>query len=122
MVDEPECFEQQDLVQVVGLGSEDTPAALVHAPLTVRPSPFPRASFEKAKRAATVFNTLIDRVSRDSEYLQQTLALAAEHDDFTVRQLNIQCRGTREAVLQLRILRSQESAILILLQPPNPCF
>jgi hypothetical protein len=38
----------------------------------------------KAKRAATVFNTLIDRVSRDAEYLQNTLALAADHDEFTV--------------------------------------
>ena len=73
------------LLQVVGAGSDDVPVAIVHAPLTVRPSRFPRASFEKAKRAATVFNSLIDRVSRDSDYLQKTLALAAEHDDFTVR-------------------------------------
>ena len=67
------------------MGGDEKEVALVHAPLTVRPTPFPRASFEKAKRAATVFNTLIDRVSREAEYLQKTLALAAEHDDFTVR-------------------------------------
>ena len=58
--------------------------AIVHAPLTVRPSHFPKASFEKAKAAATVFNSLIDCVSQDSEYLQKTLALAAKYDDFTV--------------------------------------
>lgn len=75
---------QSNLLQVVGLGSEETPVAVVHAPLTTRPSHFPRASFNKAKRAATVFNTLIDRVSRDSSYLQKTLAMAAEYDDFTV--------------------------------------
>jgi hypothetical protein len=71
-------------LKVVGLGGDNNAVALVHAPLTVRPTPFPRASFEKAKRAATVFNTLIDRVSRDAEYLQNTLALAADHDEFTV--------------------------------------
>ncbi len=32
-----------------------------------------------------IFNSLIDRISRDSKYLQQTLAPAAEFDDFTVR-------------------------------------
>lgn len=52
--------------------------------MAVMPTPFPRASFTKAKRAAIVFNTLIDRVSRDDSYLQKTLALAAEYDDFTV--------------------------------------
>ena len=60
------------------------PVAIVHAPLTVRPSRFPKASFEKAKKAATVFNSLIDRVAQDSEYLQKTLGLAARYDDFTV--------------------------------------
>ena len=31
-----------------------------------------------------LFNTLIDRVSQDEEYLQTTLRPAAEYDDFTV--------------------------------------
>lgn len=73
------------MCQVVGFGSEEVPVAIVHAPLTVRPTPFQKASFEKAKRAATVFNKLIDHVAQDSDYLQKTLALAAKYDDFTVR-------------------------------------
>ena len=74
-----------DLLQVVGLGREDVPSVgIVHAPLAVMPMPFPRASFMKAKRAATVFNKLIDRVSLDAQYLQSTLAAAAQFDDFTV--------------------------------------
>ena len=32
-----------------------------------------------------VFNTLIDRVAQDDEYLRRTLAPAARYDDFTVR-------------------------------------
>lgn len=31
-----------------------------------------------------VFNTLIDRVAQDDEYLRRTLAPAARYDDFTV--------------------------------------
>lgn len=70
---------------MVGLGKEGvSSSAIVHAPVTVRPTPFPRKSFEKAKKAATVFNLLIDRVASDDDYLQKTLALAAKHDDFTV--------------------------------------
>lgn len=34
-----------------------------------------------------VFNTLIDRVAQDDEYLRQTLAPAARYDEFTVRLL-----------------------------------
>lgn len=89
-------------MQVVGLGSEDVPAGIVHAPLTVMPSTFPRASFEKAKQAATLFNTLIDRVSQDSDYLQETLALAAKYDDFTVCiQTPIICSSFRTLHLKL---------------------
>ena len=42
------------LLQVVGLGDPEVPAALVHAPLTLAPVPFPREAFQRAKCAATV--------------------------------------------------------------------
>lgn len=77
-------------LQVVAIGESEAPEvtphlpALVHAPLSVMPTQFPRASFAKARRAATVFNTLIDRVAADDIYLQQTLSRAAENDDFIV--------------------------------------
>lgn len=71
-------------VQLVGLGDEQRPYALTHAPISVVPVPFPRDSFEKAKAAMQIFNKLIDRVSRDGEYLQRTLQPAAKFDDFTV--------------------------------------
>ena len=71
-------------MQVVGLGLEDPACAVCHAPLTVLPTPFPSDSFAKAKRAMTVFNYVMDSVSRDADYLQQTLKAAAQHDDFTV--------------------------------------
>ncbi len=70
-------------MQLVGLGDKGRPYALTHAPISVVPVPFPRDSFEKARAAMQVFNKLIDRVSRDGEYLQRTLQPAAEFDDFT---------------------------------------
>ena len=71
-------------MQLVGAGDESRPRAAVHAPLSVLPVPFPRASFEKAKAAMRIFNRLIDRVSRDGAYLKATLQAASEFDDFTV--------------------------------------
>ena len=68
----------------MGAGDPDKPLAVVHAPLTVLPTPFPEKSFWKAVGSMTAFNTLIDNVSRDDEYLQTTLRPAAEYDDFTV--------------------------------------
>ena len=62
---------------------------MVHAPLAVLPAPFPAASFRKACDAAVAFNSLIAAVAADSEYLQRTLAPAAEYDDFTVRTCRI---------------------------------
>jgi len=39
----------------------------------------------QARAAARAFNTLLDRVAADAEYLEATLAAAAEYDGFTVR-------------------------------------
>ncbi|CAK0740272.1 hypothetical protein CVIRNUC_001238 [Coccomyxa viridis] len=74
---------------LVGAGDELRPRAAIHAPLSVLPVPFPRASFEKAKAAMRIFNKLIDRVSRDGAYLEATLQAASEFDDFTARLLQI---------------------------------
>jgi len=38
-----------------------------------------------AKRAAIAFNSMIDAVSRDDEYIRRVLEPAARFDDFTVR-------------------------------------
>ncbi len=47
---------------------------LVHAPFSLLPSPFPRQAFSQAIELAPLFNLLVDRVSQDAEFLQQTLA------------------------------------------------
>lgn len=86
---------------IVGAGIADKPLATIHAPLTVLPTQFPRGSFAKAKAAMQLFNTLIDRVSQDEEYLQTTLRPAAEYDDFTAKLLDIH-RNTQHVRRQRR--------------------
>ena len=71
--------------QVYGASREDNQALLVHAPFALTPVPFPEASFMEAKQLATAFNAMIDRVSRDGEYLVTVLEEACKYDEFTVR-------------------------------------
>eukprot|EP00891_Asterochloris_glomerata_P000176 jgi/Astpho2/176/fgenesh1_pg.00004_%23_70_t len=92
---------------VVGAGLKEKPLAIMHAPITVLPVVFPADSFQKALDAMQLFNTLVDRVSRDAEYLQRVLAPAAEFDDFTARLLEIH-RQTR----QLRQQRQGQQVVL----------
>ena len=70
-------------------------SALVHAPLSARPSPLPRRAFRDAAAASTHFNSLAAAVSLDEPWLEATLAAAAQADDFTARLLEV-LRKTRE--------------------------
>jgi glutathione synthase len=45
--------------------------------------------FSQAKAAMTTFNTLIDRVAADEQYLCETLSLAGQQDEFTGRLLQL---------------------------------
>jgi glutathione synthetase len=74
---------------VYGAGQADLPVALVHAPVALLPVTYPRETFLLAKRAAIAFNTMIDAVSRDGDYLRNVLEPAARHDEFTARLLQV---------------------------------
>eukprot|EP01102_Stenamoeba_stenopodia_P005562 TRINITY_DN16319_c0_g1_i1.p1 TRINITY_DN16319_c0_g1~~TRINITY_DN16319_c0_g1_i1.p1 ORF type:complete len:462 (+),score=117.64 TRINITY_DN16319_c0_g1_i1:47-1432(+) len=71
--------------------SESAPAFLaVHAPFALRPSPFPAEAFQQAVELAKDYNELYHHVSRDSQFLKDTLAKAGEGDpDFTGKLLEI---------------------------------
>ena len=71
-------------MQLVGAGLAEPACATVHAPLALLPVPYPRETFMRAKAAALAFNTMVDRVSQDEQYLQSVLAAAAQEDAFTV--------------------------------------
>lgn len=86
-------------------------SSLVHAPLSATPAPLPRRAFEAAAAAATHFNSLAAAVSRDEEWLEETLAAAARADDFTARLLRVlrdtrECREGGESEVVLLLSRS----------------
>ena len=59
-----------------------------------------------------LFNTLIDRVSQDEEYLQTTLRPAAEYDDFTVSNADM-ITATHAASQALQYLYSNTAMLVM---------
>jgi glutathione synthetase len=57
------------------------------APISLLPNAFPAAAFQDAVDLAPAFNLLVDRVSRDHQFLSETLASVVEADDFTAKLL-----------------------------------
>ena len=80
-----------------------------HAPCSLLPYPFPASLFAQARALAKPFNTLVDRVSRDTEWLHDTVRGVVEHDEFTGRLLALSEAVVDEGAtqpLQLGIYRS----------------
>ncbi|OAX32041.1 glutathione synthase, partial [Rhizopogon vinicolor AM-OR11-026] len=62
------------------------PTTAIHAPLSLFPSPFPRAQFEAARRLQSVYNVLYARVAMDTEFLDTVMGADAgvgKADEFT---------------------------------------
>jgi glutathione synthase len=58
------------------------------APISLLPNAYPKPAFDRAVALAPSFNVLVDRVSRDALFLQQTLGgSVAQADPFTARLL-----------------------------------
>ena len=80
-----------------------------HAPLSLLPYPFPSSLFAQAAALAAPFNLLVDRISRDLEWLCDQVRSVVAHDAFTRRLLEIaeaiKAEGAAQP-LQLGIYRS----------------
>ncbi|CAM0874052.1 unnamed protein product [Alopecurus aequalis] len=62
---------------------------LVHAPFSLLPTHFPASFWKQACELAPIFNELVDRVSLDGKFLQDSLSRTKQVDDFTSRLLEI---------------------------------
>ncbi|XP_052480282.1 glutathione synthetase, chloroplastic [Gossypium raimondii] len=62
---------------------------MVHAPIALLPTSFPESHWKQACELAPIFNELIDRVSLDGKFLQDSLARTKKVDAFTSRLLDI---------------------------------
>lgn len=47
---------------------------VTYAPFTLFPSPVPRGAFQQALAVQVHYNTLVDRISQDADFLQAALA------------------------------------------------
>jgi hypothetical protein len=60
------------------------------APISLLPNAYPSSAFEKAQSLAAPFNLLVDRISRDGEFLQKTLGGGvSEADPYTGKLLKL---------------------------------
>ncbi|VVA12758.1 Hypothetical predicted protein [Prunus dulcis] len=62
---------------------------MVHAPFALLPMPFPESHWKQACELAPIFNELVDRVSLDAKFLQDSLSRTKKADAFTSRLLDI---------------------------------
>ncbi|KAK1401581.1 Glutathione synthetase [Heracleum sosnowskyi] len=62
---------------------------MVHAPVALLPTAFPESHWKQACELAPIFNELVDRVSLDGKFLQESLSRTKEVDAFTSRLLDI---------------------------------
>ena len=61
----------------------------IHAPFTLRPYKYPQTAFDKAIVLAPLFNILVDKISRDAQWLIDSLTATAASDEFTRNLLHI---------------------------------
>ncbi|XP_050381223.1 glutathione synthetase, chloroplastic [Argentina anserina] len=62
---------------------------MVHAPFALLPMPFPESQLKQAYDLAPIFNELVDRVSLDAKFLQDSLSRTKKADPFTSRLLDL---------------------------------
>jgi len=82
------------------LGHDAAKSTFVHCPVSLLPSKVPKVAYNMAKDLAQDFNTLYDRVSRDYDFLMETLASSGKADPWLGRLLSILKLTHEEGVTQ----------------------
>ncbi|MCO5548134.1 hypothetical protein L7F22_001592 [Adiantum nelumboides] len=83
---------------------------LVHAPISLLPCSFFRRHFKQAVELAPLFNQLVDNISKDYNFLQDSLSRTKKADTFTARLLDIHDLVLQEGIKQVRF---QHTAFLV---------
>ena len=77
-------------IQVERINKENGSSYYQSAPISLLPNAYPAPAFAKAQTLATPLNLLVDRISRDANFLQTTLGgSVAEADPFTAKLLEL---------------------------------
>ncbi|KAK7808962.1 hypothetical protein U0070_010109 [Myodes glareolus] len=78
----------------------DSSDVVTYAPFTLFPSLVPSALLEQAYAVQMDFNMLVDAVSQNATFLEQTLSSTIKKDDFTARLFDIYKQVLKEGVAQ----------------------
>lgn len=77
-------------LQVERKTTDGTSSVYQSAPMSLLPQAYPKAAFEQAVSLAPSFNVLVDRISRDGAFLQQTLGgSVSTQDPYTAKLLQL---------------------------------
>lgn len=104
------------LLQGVLMRAQETPNSselVSYAPFTLFPTPVPKAVFLQALAVQTHYNTLVDKISQDSEFLQEALASTIKVDDFTARLFRIHQQILKEGRSQSIVLGLNRSDFML---------
>ncbi|XP_041859049.1 glutathione synthetase [Melanotaenia boesemani] len=108
--------KDEALLQGVLMRTQETPNSselVTYAPFTLFPSPVPKAVFLQALAVQTYYNTLVDKISQDTDFLQNALASTIEVDDFTARLFRIHQQILKEGKSQSVVLGLNRSDYML---------
>jgi len=60
-----------------------------HAPFSLLPVKYSKKEFERGMELSKIYSKLVDRVSRDTEWLRNTLSSVLDEDEFTKRLMDV---------------------------------
>ncbi|XP_037101869.1 glutathione synthetase-like isoform X3 [Syngnathus acus] len=84
--------------------SPNSSEEVTYAPITLFPTPVPRALFLQGVAVQTHYNTLVDKISQDPDFLEEALASTITVDDFTARLFEIHRQVLKKGRLQTIVL------------------
>eukprot|EP00538_Stauroneis_constricta_P000769 CAMPEP_0119558438 /NCGR_PEP_ID=MMETSP1352-20130426/10784_1 /TAXON_ID=265584 /ORGANISM="Stauroneis constricta, Strain CCMP1120" /LENGTH=523 /DNA_ID=CAMNT_0007605807 /DNA_START=387 /DNA_END=1958 /DNA_ORIENTATION=+ len=77
-------------IQVERRNEETSSSYFVAAPMSLLPNAYPKQAFDKAQTLAAPFNQLVDRISRDPQFLMDTLGGGvSDADPYTAKLLQL---------------------------------
>uniref|UniRef100_A0A3Q3G2R7 Glutathione synthetase n=1 Tax=Labrus bergylta TaxID=56723 RepID=A0A3Q3G2R7_9LABR len=108
--------KDEALLQGVLMRIKETPNSselATYAPFTLFPTPVPKAVFLQALAVQTHYNTLVDKISQDPDFLQESLASTVAVDDFTARLFRIHQQILKEGRSQTIVLGINRSDYML---------
>ncbi|XP_061592815.1 glutathione synthetase [Cololabis saira] len=108
--------KDEALLKGVLMRIQETPNSselVTYAPFTLFPTPVPRAVFFQAMEVQIHYNTLVDRISRDHDFLRDALASTVEVDQFTARLFSIHQQILAEGGSQAVVLGLNRSDYML---------